>query len=185
MLRLFCLKIREIWPCIACDEKGLRFSTFSTINENNAIAQASKVLRGEKIQHQKPDLTVEKNLRALADIYYGKPVNVKFNLCTDNLPEFTEKVLHAVMKIPRGYVSTYRIVAEAVSKPRAARAVGNAMAENPFTLIVPCHRVVPFNLTVGKYGLGSREKRGILEREGIEFTGKGGGRIRENFLYKF
>ena len=128
---------------------------------------------------------MEKNLQALADIYYGKQVKSKFKLGTDDFPEFTRKVLLTAMKIPRGYITTYGILARAAGNPKAARAVGNAMAENPFTLIVPCHRVVPTNLSVGKYGLGSHEKRGILEREGVKFTGKNNGKIKQNFLYKF
>ena len=65
-----------------------------------------------------------------------------------------------------------------LGKSRASRAVGNAMADNPLPLFVPCHRVVRSTLRVGNYGLssmgktvGSRVKFELLKREGVKFEG--------------
>ena len=185
MLGIYYLKIKNIWTCIASDERGIHFSTFSLRDEKEVVAQTSNKLRGQRFQFRKPDATMKSNLRALTEIYYGKSIKIKFNLCTGNLRKFTEKVLRKTMKIPVGYVSTYSIISKAVNNPKSARAVGNVMAKNAFHLIVPCHRVVPSNLNIGKYAAGINEKRGILAREGIEFTGKYNEKIGEKFLYKF
>ena len=55
---------------------------------------------------------------------------------------FERDVLVATFEIPEGKVSTYRRIAEKIGKPRAYRAVGNALHKNPLAPIIPCHRVV-------------------------------------------
>ncbi len=80
------------------------------------------------------------------------------------LTPFQQRVLQATANIPRGQVRTYGQIAEAVGAPRAARAVGTALARNPVPLIIPCHRVVRAGGKLGNYGAGSESmKRRILE----------------------
>jgi len=92
-------------------------------------------------------------------------------LALDRCGEFRDKVLRATHAIPRGAVATYGGIAAHVGCPGGARAVGNTMATNPFPLIVPCHRVIRADLTVGPYGGGVEMKRGLLEREGAASAG--------------
>jgi len=66
-------------------------------------------------------------------------------------PVFQQAVLRAEHAIPRGRVSTYGLIARHLGKPGAARAVGNALATNPFPLIVPCHRAVRSDGALGGY----------------------------------
>ena len=80
---------------------------------------------------------------------------------------FHQEVLRATARIPRGEVRTYGELAEAVGRPRAARAVGTAMARNPVPLLVPCHRVVPSSGGVGKFGFSSDLKAKLLANEGV------------------
>jgi methylated-DNA-[protein]-cysteine S-methyltransferase len=80
---------------------------------------------------------------------------------------FHQEVLRATARIPRGEVRTYGELAEIVGRPRAARAVGTAMARNPVPLLVPCHRVVPSSGGVGNYGFGSDLKGKLLADEGV------------------
>ena len=80
---------------------------------------------------------------------------------------FHQEVLRATARIPRGEVRTYAQLAAAVGRPRAARAVGTAMARNPVPLLVPCHRVVPSSGGVGNYGYGSELKAKLLATEGV------------------
>ncbi len=82
---------------------------------------------------------------------------------------FNQKVWNLTKKIPKGKVTTYKILAEKLST-RAYRAVGNAMAKNPYAPKVPCHRVVNSNGEVGNYS-GKGGKKGkirMLEKEGIK-----------------
>ncbi len=79
---------------------------------------------------------------------------------------FTEKVYRVVSKIPRGKTLTYKEVACRAGNPRAYRAVGNIMHNNPDTRRVPCHRVVRSDGTPGGYASGTKQKVAILKKEG-------------------
>ncbi len=81
---------------------------------------------------------------------------------------FTRRVLEEVRRIPSGSTRTYGEIAQRLGEPRAARAVGNALAENPALVVVPCHRVVPSRGGVGEYSGagGHRTKVRLLRKEG-------------------
>lgn len=82
------------------------------------------------------------------------------------LTPFREAVYRALLGVRPGTVVTYGDLAAAVARPRAARAVGSAMAENPLPLVVPCHRVVRGDGTLGRYGDDERWKPLLLALEG-------------------
>jgi methylated-DNA-[protein]-cysteine S-methyltransferase len=81
---------------------------------------------------------------------------------------FTRAVWEALPEIPRGDVRTYGDVAIMIDRPHAARAVGNALNQNPFALVIPCHRVVAAN-GIGGYGGGVEVKRALLALEGVTY----------------
>jgi len=81
--------------------------------------------------------------------------------------EFQRDVWQALLQIPRGQVISYGDVANDIGRPKASRAVGSAVGENPVSLIVPCHRVVQSSGGLGNYGWGIKLKKKILEEEGI------------------
>lgn len=82
------------------------------------------------------------------------------------LTPFREAVYQALLGVRPGTVVTYGGLAAAAGRPRAARAVGSAMAENPLPLVVPCHRVVRADGTLGRYGDDERWKPLLLALEG-------------------
>lgn len=112
--------------------------------------------------------------------------NIKFSLdmvCFDTCTKFQKKVLQTEHKIPRGKVSTYQNIARYLNIPKGTRAVGNALANNPFPIIIPCHRVIRADNTLGGYQGGIEMKRSLLEMEGFEFDKYG--RIKSNnFFFK-
>ena len=79
---------------------------------------------------------------------------------------FTERVYDVVAKIPRGKTMSYKEVAARAGNPRAYRAVGNIMHNNPDTKRVPCHRVVRSDGKIGGYARGTAMKAAILKKEG-------------------
>jgi len=81
------------------------------------------------------------------------------------LSHFQNHVLQALQEIPCGEVRSYQWVAERVGKPRASRAVGNACARNPVPLLIPCHRVIAKDGSIGGYRGGARTKRWLLDLE--------------------
>jgi methylated-DNA-[protein]-cysteine S-methyltransferase len=87
------------------------------------------------------------------------------------MSEFQSRVLELTSKIPRGKVTTYKELARAMGRPRAYRAVGNALACNPYPGKIPCHRVVRSDRKIGGYGgsrLAGKKKERLLEDEGVE-----------------
>jgi methylated-DNA-[protein]-cysteine S-methyltransferase len=97
-------------------------------------------------------------------------------------PAFQQTVLRAEHAIPRGRISTYGLIARHLGKPGAARAVGNALATNPFPILVPCHRAVRSDGALGGYQGGPAMKRALLEREGVAFD-KAGRVVVPRFYY--
>lgn len=80
---------------------------------------------------------------------------------------FQRRVLEVVKGIPRGEVRSYAWVARESGSPKASRAVGTVMANNPVPLVIPCHRVIKNDGTTGNYAFGAGEKIGLLEGEGV------------------
>lgn len=80
------------------------------------------------------------------------------------ITKFQQKVYKVVKKIPRGKVMTYKEVAKAINKPRAYRAVGNALNRNT-NPSVPCHRVIRSDGSVGGYRKGVKKKIELLKHE--------------------
>ncbi len=95
--------------------------------------------------------------------------DVDLSQCT----KFQQSVLRAQFAIPRGFVSTYGLIAAHVGAPGGGRAVGNVMAGNPFPLIIPCHRTIRSGFHLGGFGGGTKMKRILLENEGIVFDKAG------------
>lgn len=105
---------------------------------------------------------LEQKLRAYLD---GERVSFEEPVDLSRTPPFTRRVLEATRAIPYGEVRTYGGLAAQVGSPRAARAVGQAMAANPMPLVVPCHRVVASSGKLGGYGLGVALKERLLDME--------------------
>lgn len=102
--------------------------------------------------------------------------DITFSLASAHIglcPPFQAKVIRAEHGIPRGMVSTYGRIANHIGSPGAARAVGNALANNPFPIIIPCHRAIRSDGTLGGYQGGLEMKRALLEMEGLEFDNRG------------
>ncbi len=84
--------------------------------------------------------------------------------------DFTRLVLDAASEIPYGQVRTYGDVARTIGKPRASRAVGNALGRNPIPVIIPCHRVILASGAMGWYTGGPEIKRTLLDIEGVSWA---------------
>lgn len=84
--------------------------------------------------------------------------------------DFKEKVFELTKKIPRGKITTYGIIAKKLKT--SPRAVGQALKRNEHPIIIPCHRVVKSDGTLGGYTSEKYSKKELLEREGIEISGR-------------
>ena len=78
---------------------------------------------------------------------------------------FAKRVYKVVLTIPLGEVRTYKWVAKKADRPKAYRAVGQILKNNPYPLVIPCHRVVKSNHELGGYAFGIKLKRSLLGLE--------------------
>jgi methylated-DNA-[protein]-cysteine S-methyltransferase len=102
-------------------------------------------------------------LSTVEKVYAGKDTNIEFSLGIEHLSSFRRKVMEATLMIPVGYVTSYGALALVTNG--SPRAVGHVMATNPLAPIVPCHRVVAADFTLGGYGGGLKVKLEFLKRE--------------------
>jgi methylated-DNA-[protein]-cysteine S-methyltransferase len=85
--------------------------------------------------------------------------------------DFQKRVWKALLAIPYGQTRSYLDIARAIKNEKAVRAVGSANGKNPLWIIVPCHRVIAANGTIGGYAGGLKIKKQLLELEGAETNG--------------
>ena len=84
--------------------------------------------------------------------------------------DFQKSVWQALSNIPYGKTSSYKDIANQIGKPKATRAVGTAVGKNPFLIIIPCHRVIKTDGSIGGFAYGSEAKRKLLKIEGINLN---------------
>jgi O-6-methylguanine DNA methyltransferase len=116
------------------------------------------------------DRELAKDLECVLD---GGRIPAYLHVDTTGLYGFTRKVLGRCAGIRPGQVMTYSELARAVGSPKGERAAGQVMANNPFALLIPCHRVVGSDSTLYGFGGGLDMKEWLLAREGWQFEGKG------------
>lgn len=123
---------------------------------------------------QRPPGAIADLRRRITRLLAGSPVDFELDVLDWSMTTpFQARVLRAENRIPRGMVSTYGRIAQKVRRPHGARAVGNALANNPFPLVIPCHRAVRSDGSLGGYAGGRKMKRRLLELEGIRFDRAG------------
>jgi len=104
--------------------------------------------------------------RALDRYFAGKSLAFNLDVDLSLLSDFDRKVLLATARIPAGRVKTYTQVAKEAGNARASRAAGNALHKNPVAIVVPCHRVLRSDGSLGGYGGGLPIKEWLLTHEG-------------------
>ena len=108
------------------------------------------------------------HLIALLDSFYaGKKVALK--LSPKGTP-FQMKVWNKLLAIPYGQTKNYKQIAIEIGNPKACRAVGNACGKNPILLLIPCHRVIASDKTLGGFSASFSLKKTLLEIEGANLV---------------
>jgi methylated-DNA-[protein]-cysteine S-methyltransferase len=105
-------------------------------------------------------------IKELDEYFAGKLKRFRQKIKFITGTQFEHKIWHALKKIPSGQTRTYKWIAEQVESPKAVRAAGQALGKNPLPLIVPCHRVIASNGSLGGYsGGGVKVKEFLLKLE--------------------
>lgn len=109
----------------------------------------------------------------IQNFFLGDPTPIPLSLVDTSICKpFQLSVLKEEHVVPRGKTSSYGRIANHLNS-RAVRAVGGALARNPFPIVVPCHRAIRSDRTLGGYQGGLEMKRQILSMEGVEFDSRG------------
>lgn len=145
----------------AATDKGLCYMAFAD----------DKTLAFKELQHLFP----RARYRAHSDVFQEAALGM-FHDNGAELPqlklhlkgtEFQIKVWEALLRIPAGQLSTYGKIAADLKRPKAARAVGSAVGDNPVAYLIPCHRVIQSTGQFGEYHWGSTRKMAMIAREAV------------------
>ncbi len=178
MIEIYTQNIDGTWFAIAHERQQIVTSSFSSTQETTVKNILNNIPFNLPFQvFHEPSIFAKNALVILKCIYDGKNVAIDLPLATAHLSSYTKRVLETTSAIPLGYVTSYGGIAKAVGG--GPRAVGNIMAGNPFAPIVPCHRVVKSDFTLGGYGGGlkvkiellSKERRGFSDSKEIQVDG--------------
>ncbi len=164
MIGVYTKNVGGVWFGVACTEQRVFATIFRRKEQKTLKKLLSNIPLNVPFQvFPEPTGFAEKVLAAVKKVYDGKNIPQKFSLATEHLTAYTQRVLEVTSKIPKGYAASYGSIAKTAGG--SPRAVGHVMASNPFPPIIPCHRVVSSDFTLGGYGGGVKTKLEILTRE--------------------
>ena len=148
---------------LAVTPRGLAYVAFEEEERDELLSRFSRQLSPRILEH--PAATDEVR-RQLEEYFEGERTRFQLKLDRRLMRGIARDVLAATAKVPFGRTTTYGALAERIGRPRASRAVGNALGSNPIPIVVPCHRVLRAGGDVGGYAGGPSRKRRLLTLEG-------------------
>jgi O-6-methylguanine DNA methyltransferase len=163
---------------VASTPKGVCLIRFSPVSfSKNTEAKFLSLLRQRfhrtkfKSEIIRDDKVLGDVKETLLDYFNGDPVSFTIPLDLSIGTQFQRKVWRKVREIPYGELRSYKWVARSIGSAHASRAVGNAVGRNPVAPIVPCHRVVCSDGSLGGYTSGIAIKKRLLSLEGVIANG--------------
>jgi methylated-DNA-[protein]-cysteine S-methyltransferase len=140
-------------------------------NLEDAVSEISRYHQNFSISNVNPEV-----MNTIADMFFGENIDFELKLLEMDIESeyetstiktsFEREVILEVAKIPYGTVKTYKDIAKSINT-NGYRAVGTAIGKNPFPIVVPCHRVIRSDHSVGGFRGGSEMKVEMLNNEGI------------------
>ena len=154
--------VGRLW--VAVTDHGLAAVTYGG-RESEFAGWIGRRLRSTAVRS--PERTAAAR-RELDEYLRGRRTDFSLPVDLRHVTPFQRRVLEAARTVPRGTVATYRDIGRSIGKPGAARAVGQALGSNPVPIVVPCHRVLASDGSLGGYSGrgGLRTKRRLLALEG-------------------
>jgi methylated-DNA-[protein]-cysteine S-methyltransferase len=119
----------------------------------------------------RPPLDVGRSIRQIIRLLRGEDVDLRdVTLDMADVPDFNRRVYEVARAIPPGCTRTYGEIATEIGDPHLARAVGQALGQNPFPIVIPCHRVTAAHGAIGGFSApgGARTKLRMLAIEGVQ-----------------
>jgi len=122
----------------------------------------------EIVSETPPTALLQEACTQLTEYFAGERTSFSLPIAYPHGTPFQHSVWNALRDIPYGETRSYEDIAVAIGNPKAVRAIGQANTRNPILLLVPCHRVINKNGTIGGFGCGVEVKKKLLQLEGIE-----------------
>ncbi|MBN2046074.1 MAG: methylated-DNA--[protein]-cysteine S-methyltransferase [Anaerolineales bacterium] len=158
----------QIW--IAASDNGICCLRFDEDSASFISHLAKRVITGEapSIIHSEAETKCYQDA-ILAYLEEKTPIPESLRVDFHQLTSFQQQILEIVRRLPMGSTTTYGEIAEQIKNPNASRAIGQVLRRNPIPVIIPCHRVISSNGTLGGYGgvIGSKRKITLLKHEGV------------------
>jgi O-6-methylguanine DNA methyltransferase len=147
---------------VAFNNEGIHYVRLADVlhNEDDAF------VRDHRARFQRPLRAAARPPAGLLPALRGRPSSaLRLNL--SGLSDFEQAVLEATRRIPRGQTRPYNWVAREIGRPKAVRAVGTALGNNPVPILIPCHRVTRSTGEPGEYVFGRQPKETLLRAEKV------------------
>lgn len=162
-------EVNKFFVGMVFKEGKLFCNTVPVKSRDKAIFHLKRSYDIEKFSVERDPIIQEeakKIAESIFDLFMGRPTSVDLNVLAE-APHWN--ILTFLLNIPHGKVSTYGELGRVFKvNPRI---VGLIMSKNPFPLIIPCHRVIRSDMSLGGYSYGVNLKREILRREGVKMIG--------------
>lgn len=149
---------------IGVTEKGLCCIAMSDLSWHTFLEETGK---RTDIKLSESDSRTDETKEKLKRYFAGKIKLFDIPVDLFAMTSFEKKVLNSTKKIQFGNLKSYQDIAESIGSPRASRAVGNALGKNPIPIVIPCHRVIKTDGTIGGFSSGLDKKRFLLKLENI------------------
>jgi methylated-DNA-[protein]-cysteine S-methyltransferase len=152
----------------AVSERGLIAVDFS-MSERAFVEHVRAKTKAEVIRSKRHAAVA---LRQIQEYLAGRRTSFDLPIDCTTMSDFQRKVLKAALRVPRGQVLTYGDIARQIGRPKAARAVGQALGHNPVPIVIPCHRVLGSDGSLHGYsgGGGIKTKAWLLQLEGAALS---------------
>ena len=146
----------------AATSKGICHMAFAE-DKKAALNELKK--RFPSAQFNPTSDTLQDNAVSLFNQDWDQPNKIKLHL---KGTDFQLKVWNTLLKVPMGSLTTYGDIAQAINNPKASRAVGSAVGDNPVAFLIPCHRVIRSTGLIGEYHWGQTRKTAIIGWEAVK-----------------
>jgi AraC family transcriptional regulator of adaptative response/methylated-DNA-[protein]-cysteine methyltransferase len=149
---------------VAATSKGV---CVVSLRESDADAEGYLHARFPKAEVARDDVALKRSLDTVRDRIAGRELDTEIPLDLQGT-DFQREVWNQLLAIPAGSTRSYLDVAQAINRPKATRAVAQACGANPVAVVVPCHRVVMSDGSIGGYSGLPGVKKALLAAEGVE-----------------
>ena len=148
---------------VAATDKGV---CAVSLRESETGAEESLRARFRKADFKRDDAALKQTLDAIRDRIAGRKLDREVPLDLQGT-DFQREVWSQLLSIPAGSTRSYLDIAQAINRPKATRAVAQACGANPVAVVVPCHRVVMSDGSIGGYSGLPGVKKALLNVEGV------------------